>query len=135
MSCGAPTDGDRRTCSAGCEAAARETQDKTPFIGAGFRRLRELRAAGVEPVGAAAWATMAARQRERQREENAWNVTHPERPGPDEFLRAVLPAIRTLSLNELSRRTGLSVAYLARVRRGEEVPHPRWWEPLAARPR
>jgi predicted transcriptional regulator len=35
-------------------------------------------------------------------------------------------------LRELARRTGLSVAYCARIRRGEEVPHLRWWARLAA---
>lgn len=76
---------------------------------------------------------MAARQRERQRQENAWNETHPERPGPDEFRRDVLPAIQNVSLGELARRTSLSVPYLARVRRGEEVPHARWWDVLRPR--
>lgn len=46
------------------------------------------------------------------------------------FRTSVLPAIQGVSLGALARRTGLSVPYLARVRRGEEVPHPRWWELL-----
>lgn len=37
---------------------------------------------------------------------------------------------RDVSLSALALRTGLSVPYLSRVRRGEEVPHPRWWDLL-----
>ncbi len=44
--------------------------------------------------------------------------------------RDVLPAIQGVPLRELGRRTGLSVGYLARIRRGEEVPHQRWWDLL-----
>jgi hypothetical protein len=47
------------------------------------------------------------------------------------FRRDVLPAIQGVPLREPARRTGLSVGYLARVRRGEEVPHARWWGLLA----
>jgi hypothetical protein len=94
------------------------------------RRLSELRAAAVEPVDAAARANVAASPRARQREENEWNAAHPERLGPDAFRRDVLPALQGVSLGALAQRTGLSVPYLARVRRGEEVPHPRWWEVL-----
>jgi hypothetical protein len=81
--------------------------------------------------GEAARARISTRQRERQAEENAWNAAHPERPDPDRFRREVLPLIRDVSLRELSRRTGLSVAYCARIRRGVEVPHARWWGLIA----
>lgn len=128
--CGGPTMGDRATCGAGCEASARASQDRSAFVGSGHRRLRELRAAGTEPVDTAARARMAERQRERQREENEWNAAHPERPGPESFRRDVLPGIRDVPLAALARRTGLSVPYLARIRRGYEVPHRRWWKAL-----
>lgn len=82
-------------------------------------------------MGTLARGRIAERQRERQREENEWNAAHPERPGSDDFRRDVLPAIQGVSLGELARRTGLSIAYCARIRRGEEVPHPRWWTILA----
>jgi hypothetical protein len=116
--CGGPTSGARRTCSSRCEASAREAQDKAPFIEIGVARLRELRAAGVEPVGANARGTIAVRQRERHREAKEWNAEHMERSDPSVFRRDVLPSIQGVSLGELTRRTGLSVAYLARVRRG-----------------
>ena len=125
-SCGKPTERGRVTCSAECEAA-RKGEGSEAFSAAGLRRLRELRDAGHEPLDSAARKQLGARQRQRQREENEWNAAHPERADPDEFRREVLPAIQGVPLSELSRRTGLSVAYCARIRRGEEVPHARWW--------
>ena len=131
--CGGPTEGSRATCGPDCEAAARAAQDRSAWLGAGARRLRELRAAGTEPVAAEARARMGERQRERQRQENEWNAAHPERPGPEVFRHEVLPAILSVSLGELARRTGLSASYLGLVRRGVEVPHPRWWPVLLER--
>ena len=61
-----------------------------------------------------------------------WNAEHPERPDPEVFRREVLPAIQTLTLRELARRTGLSVAYCGLIRRGAEVPHARWWVRLVS---
>jgi hypothetical protein len=122
----------RRTCSGACDRAAREAQDRLGFYGSGVDALARLRAAGVEPVGAEARVQISRRQRERQREENAWNASHPERADPAAFRLEVLPAIQAVPLRELARRTGLSVAYCARIRRGEEVPHQRWWGTLVA---
>ena len=67
-------------------------------------------------------------QRDRQRQENAWNAAHPERAEPEVYRREILPGLQGVPLSAMARRTGLSVAYCARIRRGEEVPHARWWE-------
>jgi CRISPR-associated endonuclease Cas1 len=128
--CGGPISSKRRTCSSTCAEAARGAQNKVPFYAAGPERLRKLRAAGVEPVGPEALARMASLQSQRQAEENLWNATHRERADPDSFQRDVLPQLQGVPLRELARRTGLSVAYCARIRRGEEVPHQRWWRLL-----
>jgi CRISPR-associated endonuclease Cas1 len=124
--CGNPTDGERRTCSDACERERRAVGQAT-FSGAGAARLRQLRAAGFEPMNSDAKDRIARSQRERQREENEWNADHPEPRDPDGFRRDVLPAIQGVPLRELARRTGLSVPYCGRIRRGVEVPHPRWW--------
>lgn len=125
--CGAPTAGSRRTCGDECEAEARAAQDRGAFVGSGPAALARLRATGVEPLGSEARQRLGRRQRERQAEENAWNAAHRERADPEVFRRDLLPAIANVSLGELARRTGLSVAYCARIRRGDEVPHARWW--------
>lgn len=130
--CGGPTEGGRRTCSEACREAIRRDQDKTAFYGAGVASLRRLRESGVEPLTAGARAQLARRQTDRQREENAWNAEHPQRADREAFRREVLPGIQGVPLRELARRTGLSVPYCARIRRGEEVPHERWWTQLTA---
>jgi len=125
--------GGRATCGDSCEGAARETQDRTAYYASGPERLRELRASGVEPVGEAARARISSQQKQRQREENGWNAAHSEPSDPEAYRRGVLPAIQGVPIRELARRTGLSVAYCARVRRGDEVPHERWWSMLLVR--
>lgn len=127
VQCGAPTVGRRRTCSNPCEVEARAAQGRAPFEGAGVRALTDLRAKGIEPVDDGARARMGARQQERQREENEWNAAHPKRAEPEVFRREVLPGLQGVPLRELARRTGLSVSNCARIRRGEAVPHERWW--------
>jgi CRISPR-associated endonuclease Cas1 len=133
--CGGPTTGARRTCSPECREAIRGGQDKSRFYRSGPDSLRRLREAGAEPLSAAARAQLGRRQRERQREENQWNAEHSEQADREAFIRDVLPAIQGVPIRELARRTGLSVAYCARIRRGEEVPHARWWSILPARDR
>jgi len=131
--CGGRVEQKRRTCSPACAKAARDAQDKPPFYAAGPGRLKELRAAGVEPVGPEARARIGRRQTERQAQENTWNAAHGQRANPDVFRRDVLPALQGVPLRELARRTGLSVAYCARIRRGDEVPHARWWARVEGR--
>lgn len=77
--CGRPLEGDRRTCSEECTRAVRGGQDRSAFYVAGVNRLKAMRAAGIEPVGAASRERISKRQIERQREENEWNETHPQR--------------------------------------------------------
>jgi CRISPR-associated endonuclease Cas1 len=74
-------------------------------------------------------ATMAGRQRERREWEAASDARAAE---PLVFELEVLPLIQELPLAELVRATGLSRGYLAQVRRGERVPHPRHWSKLRA---
>ena len=59
-----------------------------------------------------------------------WNAKHPGRRDGGSFRRDALPAIQDVSLRDLARRTGFSVDYCGRIRRGEEVPHETWWEAL-----
>lgn len=50
---------------------------------------------------------------------------------PEEFRETVYPKLVDVSIRELTRRTGLSLAYCRQIRRGLVVPHPMWWEALA----
>lgn len=97
---------------------------------AAHERTRALRASGIEPITPEVRARIAATQGKRRGETSEWNRTHDERPDPAVFRRDVLPAIEGVTLRELVRRTGLSIPYLSKVRRGVETPHARWWRPL-----
>ena len=48
----------------------------------------------------------------------------------ERFTAEVLPKLEAVSARGLSSATGLSVSYCAEVKRGERVPHPRWWAAL-----
>jgi len=48
----------------------------------------------------------------------------------ERFTAEVLPKLEAVSARALSSATGLSVSYCAEVKRGERVPHPRWWAAL-----
>ncbi len=64
--------------------------------------------------------------------ELAWEGEHPGPPDLEYFKTAIAPRLEAMSAGAISRATGLSVAYCAEVKRGERVPHPRWWDTLAA---
>jgi hypothetical protein len=49
---------------------------------------------------------------------------------PETYRSEILPRLRNLQTIELSRRTGLSVPYCARIKKGDRVPHPMHWDAL-----
>ena len=50
------------------------------------------------------------------------------------FARETLPTLADAPVGELARRTGLSVGYCRRIKKGLVAPHPMWWERLQAQP-
>jgi CRISPR-associated endonuclease Cas1 len=116
--CGGPTFAGRHTCSEPCRAEAEDAAaglfraGGPPMTEAGRRRL------GVKS------ADLIARAREWQRVNGMRK--------PDEFRESVYPTLVDVSIRELVRRTGLSLAYCRQIKRGLVVPHPMWWEELAA---
>jgi transcriptional regulator with XRE-family HTH domain len=48
------------------------------------------------------------------------------------FRREILPLLRTIPIRRIAREVGISLRYASLIRRGEYVPHPRWWEALQA---
>jgi hypothetical protein len=49
---------------------------------------------------------------------------------PAVFEREIQPKLKTVSLLETMRATGLSQTYCGMIRRGVRIPHPRHWEAL-----
>jgi hypothetical protein len=68
----------------------------------------------------------------RRAEQRTWDLEHPERPDPDLYRREILPGVEQKSLKDIGRATGLSAGYCTKIKRGEVVPHPRWWGNLGA---
>ncbi len=62
----------------------------------------------------------------------AWDAEHGSERDPEAFQREILPNLQRVPLSKMAQTTGLSLRYCALVRRGEETPHPRHWEALAA---
>jgi hypothetical protein len=67
--------------------------------------------------------------RQRMNEIRAWEAQH-QRPDPEVFRREILPLLRTIPIRRIAREVGISLRYASLIRRGEYVPHPRWWEKL-----
>jgi CRISPR-associated endonuclease Cas1 len=129
--CGVTTTGNRRTCGGTCLGEVRDAVGQSSFASAGVARLAILRSQGEDPAhSAGARAKVGATQARRRREEEGWDAEHPERPDPALFREQVLPALEPVSISRIARVTGLSLAYCARIKRGETVPHARWWEML-----
>ena len=72
---------------------------------------------------------MARRMRALRAANREWERLH-GRPDPAEFKRDVLPGLVNLTLRQMEAATGLSRALCTKIRRGDIVPHPRYWEPL-----
>ena len=130
--CGGAVATGRRTCSDDCQMAAQAAQDISGFIGSGPARLRELAAKGYDPARSpTAKSKLRGSQSRRRREAIAWDLQD-ARPDPIEYSEQILPLVRRLTVGEITRATGLGLAHSARIRRGESIPHPRWWRALRA---
>jgi hypothetical protein len=70
------------------------------------------------------------KRRTQRAEELAWDRNHPEPTDREWFSREVAPRLGRLSASALARATGLSVSHCSKVKKGERVPHPMWWDQL-----
>jgi hypothetical protein len=77
-------------------------------------------------------AKLAASMSRRRAEQKDWDLEYPERPYPEVYRREIFPGVERMSLRAIKEATGLSFGQCARIRKGEAVPRPRWWEVLEA---
>ncbi len=78
-------------------------------------------------------AKLGTAQETRARERAEWKRAHPgETPDPAIFRAEILQGLAGVSVERIARATGLSTAHAWRIRKGERVPHPRFWGTLAA---
>ena len=114
--CGGPTDSGRRTCSESCRSEAEDAAAELFRTGG-----PPMTQAGRQRLGAKS-ADLIARAREWQRNNGMRQ--------PEEFRETIYPLLADVSIRELVRRSGLSLAYCRQIKRGLVVPHPMWWEKL-----
>jgi hypothetical protein len=116
-----------------CDACAFE--HRVGVQRAGRANLSKMRAKGeADPARAPeARAKLGATQAKRARERADWNRAHPgEKPDPAVFRTEILPWLVGIPVARIARETGLSTIQAWYIRRGERVPHPRFWAVLAA---
>jgi CRISPR-associated endonuclease Cas1 len=129
--CGAELVDRRRRWCPSC-AASRRGEIVAGAAKASVAARREARAAGTDAAqspGARAKITRTKRKRDAER--RRWEAEHPDLPDTRVFTTSILPTIRDVPLGMLAEATGLTRAYLSRVRRGLQVPHPMHWEAIA----
>lgn len=128
--CGAPTDGQRRACSDACAQVAAADQAAN-LAGAGRAAFLELREVGFQralsPDGRRRIGTRAT---ELLRAAQEWRRTHEWPEDMGSFAREILPGLADVPPATIAHATGLSSGYVRRVKGGEVIPHPMWWETL-----
>jgi CRISPR-associated endonuclease Cas1 len=128
-SCGAILASRRRSYCNDCLPKVYE-EHLTALQKAGPSAVAHLIAEGRDPTHGGEAARMRAASVLRRKWEAAkWDRQH-KRPDPAEFRREILPELRSVSLGQMVKATGLSLIYCSLVRRGVYVPHARHWRAL-----
>jgi CRISPR-associated endonuclease Cas1 len=128
--CGGTVPTGRATCSVACEREAAHLALEA-FVAVGAAQLRKLRASEHGGMSDDGRARVGRRTEEVVRAAREWQRTH-RWPNRERFAAEVLPGLEHMSPGALARSTGLSPSYCRRIKRGLVVPHPMWWEALAA---
>ena len=63
----------------------------------------------------------------------AWQVAHPDQTGdPQVYWTQIQPSLNTVSVTQISRQLGVSLASASKMRAGSLLPHVRHWDALRA---
>jgi hypothetical protein len=78
-------------------------------------------------------AKLGTTQARQARDRADWERAHPEeKPDPTVFRAEILPGLAEIPVARIARETGLSTVQAWYIRRGERIPHHRFWPTLAA---
>lgn len=66
----------------------------------------------------------------RKESARVWLRDNPGPHDPEEFRRDILPGLITVTVPRMMRATGLTSSYCWKIRRGERLPHPMYWNSL-----
>jgi hypothetical protein len=65
----------------------------------------------------------------------AWQAAHPDQTGdPDVYWTQIQPSLGAVSVTQISRELGVSLASASKMRAGSLLPHVRHWDALRAMP-
>jgi CRISPR-associated endonuclease Cas1 len=124
MGCGGPVRGKRKTCSPGCQELVR-APIREQFAATSSTRMAELHRTGHPARTPEANRKRAAKRHAHREAELEWERDR-ELPPADDF-EELRPQLKGWSANRLAAKTGMSVAYWSRIKRGQGAPHRRWW--------
>lgn len=128
--CGTTITGSRRnTCSAACGKSVL-TQVQAKFAEQSSQRMRKYNHTNHPGLTPEANGKRSQTRKRQRAEEIAWEREHPLPVELERFAKEIAPRLEEASAGAIARLTGLSVTHCARIKRGERVPHPRWWDPL-----
>lgn len=123
--CGAPTSRGRRYCI-GCRPGVESWRSS------GTEALAAARDSGIDPAHGGEVARIRGEKwRQRRRLEAEWERGHGT-IDPDRFRQQILPQLEAIATRRLVEATGMTRAYCAKIKRGEVIPHARWWQVLEA---
>jgi hypothetical protein len=101
------------------------------LVRAARRVLEEMRTSPDDPARSAeAIAKRVAAHSKRRTAALAWAAANPGPHDATVFRQEIAPKLSGVTLPANMRATGLSSAYCWRIRRGERVPHPMYWQAL-----
>ena len=124
--CGVVLEGSGRNVCPACTEPDRTER----IVRAGLRVFETRKETGADPShGGEAARRRGEKMGQGMDEIRAWEAQHP-RPDPEVFRREILPLLRTVPIRRIAHEAGISLRYASLIRRGEYVPHPRWWEAL-----
>jgi len=130
-SCGNPVNKRRRRYCEACMPRARRAHGER-VIAAARKALVTRALEGTDPRATAqANAQRGEANASHHRQNREWAREHPEQRDRAWFLREVTPKLDALSLAEIAKATGLSLAACSRFRAGTRTPHPRHWHVFA----
>jgi CRISP-associated protein Cas1 len=117
----------RRHCEACMPKARREHGLRA--IEAARKALATQTAAGNDPRRSAVVNSARAEAiADGHRRNRCWAREHPGQRDESWFKREIVPKLDALSLSEIGKATGLSLAACSRIRAGAKIPHPRHWD-------
>lgn len=131
-SCGNPVQKRRRRYCEACLPQVRRAHIARA-VAAARKTLAAQALQGADPRSTpAANAARGHANAEHHRRNRQWAKEHSDRRDGAWFLREITPKLDGLSLADISKATGLSLAACSRFRAGTRVPHPRHWPVFCA---